>query len=108
MNLCTWYRQQLYFITVLLIIILQSFSAKVFAQLDTVNINLQQAEKLFLENNLSLLAARYVTVNTSLLQCWFAVGELMVTVGLVVSGIKTVRTALELVTLPKGLPTMTE
>jgi outer membrane protein, heavy metal efflux system len=69
MNLCTWYRQQLYFITVLLIIILQSFSAKVFAQLDTVNINLQQAEKLFLENNLSLLAARYnIDANRALIR----------------------------------------
>ena len=52
----TWYRRQLYYLIVLLIIICDC--KKVTAQ-DTLKISIQDAEKTFLQNNLSLLAAKY-------------------------------------------------
>ena len=64
MNNSTWYQLRLHSITASLVIIFSTIHAG--AQ-DTVRITVQDAEKAFLQNNLSLLAAKYnIDVNRAL------------------------------------------
>ncbi len=56
MNNSTWYRWQLYMVA--LLIALQFCCENIAAQ-DTLLLNIPEAEKMFLQNNLSLLAAKY-------------------------------------------------
>ena len=69
MNFYTWYQPRLRTIIVSLIVIFQFACANIFAQQDTLTLTVSNAEKLFLENNLSLLAARYnIDVNRALIR----------------------------------------
>ena len=66
MNKCTWYRLQLYIIVSL--VAFQFCCENVTAQ-QTLYITLQGAEKIFLQNNLSLLAAKYnIDANRALIR----------------------------------------
>lgn len=66
MNNTSWYRVQLYIIA--LLISFQFCCANVNAQ-DTLSLTLQDAEKTFLQNNLSLLAAKYnIDANRALIR----------------------------------------
>ena len=66
MNYGTWYRLQLRYVGVSLIILL-SYN-NIFAQ-DTLNVSIEEAEKAFLQNNLSLLAAKYnINANSALIR----------------------------------------
>ena len=56
MNKCAWYRLQ--FFTIALLVTFNFCCTKATAQ-DTLSLTIQDAEKIFLQNNLSLLAAKY-------------------------------------------------
>ena len=66
MNRPLWYRLQLYIIASL--VVLNFFPANIEAQ-DTLSITPQDAEKIFLQNNLSILAAKYnIDANQALIR----------------------------------------
>ena len=66
MNKCAWYRLQFY--TIALLVAFNFCCTNVAAQ-DTLSITIQDAEKIFLQNNLSLLAAKYnIDANRALIR----------------------------------------
>ncbi len=66
MNKCEWYRLRLY--TIASLLSFQFCAANIEAQ-DTLSLKIQEAEKMFLQNNLSLLAAKYnIDANRALIR----------------------------------------
>jgi len=69
MSKIAWYQLRVHFVIVLLIIVSQFLHLTVLAQEDTLKLTVQQAEDIFLQNNLSLLAAKYnVDANRALIR----------------------------------------